>query len=82
MLVLRAASIDVIVVDLKLPRLNGLELLAQTPTRPRATIAVTAFDDVATRDRALRSGFKAYLPKPVEPERLVQEIARQLGSQD
>jgi CheY-like chemotaxis protein len=81
LLVLHAESTDVLVVDLKLPGLNGLQLLAQTPTRPRATIAITAFDDATTRDRALRSGFKAYLPKPVEPERLVQEIARQLGSQ-
>ena len=41
-------STDVLVVDLKLPGLNGLQLLAQTPTRPRATIAVTAFDDATT----------------------------------
>jgi CheY-like chemotaxis protein len=80
--VLRAESTDVLVVDLKLPGLDGLQLLARAPTRPRATIAVTAFDDAATRDRALRSGFNAYFPKPVEPERLVQEIARQLGSPD
>ena len=83
LLVLRAASIDVIVVDLKLPRLNGLELLAHTPTRPRAPIAVTAFDDVATRDRALTGvASMRTCRSPSSQRRLVQEIARQLGSQD
>jgi CheY-like chemotaxis protein len=80
--VLGAASMDVLVVDLKLPGLDGFKLLAHAPTRPPVTIAVTAFDDHEMRDRAAAAGFNAYLPKPVEPETLVQEIARHVGSQN
>jgi CheY-like chemotaxis protein len=39
-----STPIDVLIVDLKLPGLDGLELMAWTPTRPPVTITVTAFD--------------------------------------
>ena len=75
-----AASIDVLVVDLKLPGLDGFKLLARALTRPPVTIAVSAFDDDEIRERVAEAGFNAYLPKPVEPETLVREIARRVGS--
>jgi CheY-like chemotaxis protein len=69
-----------LVVDLKLPGLDGFNLLARAATRPPVTIAVTAFDDNEMRERAAAAGFNAYLPKPVEPETLAQEIARRVAS--
>ena len=78
--VLGAASMGVLVVDLKLPGLDGFKLLARAPTRPPLTIAITAFDDNEMRERAAAAGFNGYFPKPVEPETLVQEIARRVGS--
>jgi CheY-like chemotaxis protein len=79
--VLGAASVDVLVVDLKLPGLDGFKLLALAPTRPPVTIAVSAFDDNEMRERVATAGFNAYIPKPVQPEMLIQEIARHVGSQ-
>jgi CheY-like chemotaxis protein len=77
--VLRSRAVDVLVVDLLLPGMNGLELLANVPPGARLAIAVTAFDDTMTQERALRAGFNLYLRTPVDPHVLAQEIARRVG---
>jgi CheY-like chemotaxis protein len=80
--ILRASTVDVLVIDLKLPGLDGFQVLARISSRPLVTIAVTAFDDNEMRERAAAAGFTAYLAKPFEPETLIQEIAWNLGSHD
>jgi CheY-like chemotaxis protein len=37
-------------------------------------VAVTALAMVGDRDHVLRAGFDGYLPKPIDPEALVQQI--------
>lgn len=44
-------------------------------------IAVTAFARQQDRERALAAGFDLHLPKPVDPDRLIQAI-RELGHHD
>jgi CheY-like chemotaxis protein len=39
-------------------------------------VAVTAFARSEDRERALAAGFDEHLPKPVDPERLVELVAR------
>ena len=81
--VLRSRAVDVLVVDLLLPGgMNGLELLANVPSGSRVAIAVTAFDDTMTQERALRAGFNLYPRKPVDPQMLAQEIARRVATAD
>jgi CheY-like chemotaxis protein len=77
--VLQSEPIDVLVADLVLPGVNGLQLLERAPGRPPVAIAVTAFDDRVSRERALETGFNAYLSKPVDPLVLAQEIAQRAG---
>ena len=78
---LRDASIDVIVVDLVLPDMDGFEFLdrarKQSATAP--AIAFTAYDEDGRGDQALSLGFAAYFVKPVAPSTLIQEIARLIG---
>src|SRR5215213_7757888 len=61
---------DVVVLDLGLPRRNGLlvgeELLARLPNRP-LLIAVTGYADPAARAVAAEAGFDHYLVKPADP---------------
>ena len=78
--VLRSEAVDVLLTDIRLRDADGLELLASAPSRPRVAIVVTEFDDETVRERALRAGFNLYLPKPVDPQMLAQEIARRVGS--
>ncbi|MDB5422676.1 MAG: lytR [Phenylobacterium sp.] len=66
---------DVMLLDIKMPGLNGFELLDALPagTAP-IVIFVTAFDRFAVE--AFKRAAFDYLLKPVEPERLRAAIAR------
>ena len=66
----------VIVVDLNMPHLSGLELLPQlTQNHPQIpVIVVTANDDVSTVVHCMKSGAFDYLVKPVSGSRLLASI--------
>jgi len=72
---------DVVVSDLGLPGMDGLELLRHVRAQaPRSgsdvpAIALTAYARPTDREHALRAGFQAHLAKPVHPERLLAAIA-------
>jgi two-component system response regulator HydG len=71
---------DIVVTDLKMPRMDGIELLSklrdQDPDLP--VIVVTAFGDVGSAVQAMRSGAEDYLTKPVDFDALVLAIERAL----
>jgi two-component system response regulator HydG len=75
---------DVVVTDLKMPRMDGLELLGELrksfPTLP--VIVVTAFGDVATAVAAMKAGADHYLVKPVDFDELTVAIERGLERRD
>jgi CheY-like chemotaxis protein len=77
--ILRSEAVDVLLTDIRLRDADGLELLASASSQPPVAIAVTKFDDETVRERALSAGFDLYLPKPVDPRVLAQEIARRVG---
>jgi PAS domain S-box-containing protein len=71
---------DVLVSDIGMPGEDGYSLMrkiraadAQAGSHLSA-IAVTAYTTADDRDRALKAGFDAYLPKPIEAEQLVRMI--------
>lgn len=64
---------DLVFLDIQMPGLSGLEVVARLERRPQI-IFVTAHDDFAVRafeERALD-----YLLKPVEPDRLARAVSR------
>jgi CheY-like chemotaxis protein len=69
---------DLILCDLQMPVMNGYTMLRRLRADPsfRSTIviAVTAFSMPGDRGAALTAGFQGYLPKPIDPERFVQQI--------
>lgn len=65
---------DVLFLDIQMPRLSGMELLALlTPPLPRV-VFVTAFDDYAVQ--AFEENAFDYLLKPIEPCRLEKTLQR------
>lgn len=63
---------DLVVLDLTMPRMGGLEMLNQMrglDLRPPTIVLTGNVDSTAARE-ALRSGIFAYLPKPVELRQL------------
>jgi CheY-like chemotaxis protein len=75
---LKSARPDLILLDLRMPRMDGfqlLELLKKYPTSEDIPVIVltgsTALPDI---DRALALGVEDFLIKPISPRRLLQKI--------
>jgi DNA-binding NtrC family response regulator len=75
---LAAQRIDAIITDLKMPRMNGLELLEEVCKRHREVpvILLTAFGTVGSAVEALKRGAFDYLTKPFDPEEIRQVVAK------
>jgi CheY-like chemotaxis protein len=56
----------------------GLDRGGDLPQRPSSPpiIFITAFDEPATRERALEAGAAGYLQKPFDEDSLLQAIGR------
>jgi len=71
---------DLVLTDLKMPGMDGLQLLAKLregdPDLP--VIVMTAFGEVETAVRAMRDGARDYLAKPVNVGELSVVVAREL----
>jgi CheY-like chemotaxis protein len=72
---------DVLVVDLMLPDIDGLEVCRRVKQRApqTAVVIITASDDMAVRAAALRDGVAEFVPKHLAAERLGPTIARVFG---
>src|SRR5688500_2380921 len=74
----------VLITDLRMPELDGIELLARIREQNRELpgIVLTAAGDVATAVRAMRAGFADYLTKPVDVDALLLSVERALERRD
>ena len=76
---------DVILMDVQMPELDGLEATRQIRQREQQTgkhaliIAMTAHALSGDRERCLESGMDEYLSKPIRPRQLVETIAAVTG---
>ena len=80
---LRRNHYDVIVSDLKMPRMGGIELLGEIhKLRPNAlTIIMTGFGTVETAIDAMKRGAYDYILKPFKVEEVIHIVARGLDKQ-
>jgi two-component system OmpR family response regulator/two-component system response regulator QseB len=73
---LRAGGIDVVVLDLGLPRLDGMEVIRAARAERLTTpiLVLTARDRVADRIQALNLGADDFLGKPFDPDELIARL--------
>jgi class 3 adenylate cyclase len=75
---LRVSSPDLLLTDVRMPRVSGFDLLAQVRADPRLghlpVIVLTSAGDAATRLQALELGATDFLAKPVDPSELVLRL--------
>jgi CheY-like chemotaxis protein len=73
---------DLIMIDLSMPKLDGWEVFRTLGADPRTSeipcVAVTAYAEI-DRTRALKAGFKDYLPKPFRTGDLLDAVERLLA---
>jgi len=72
----------IVVTDLKMPRMDGMELLSRIMELPQrlSVVMLTAQGSIESAVEAMRMGAYDYIPKPVEPVRLktiLQNASRQ-----
>lgn len=82
MRLVREGRISLVLLDLRLPRLDGWTLLEQIKTEPGLSaipvIVFTASAGALQRERAFSMGAASYLVKPISAARLRKAVARVL----
>jgi two-component system, NtrC family, response regulator HydG len=73
-----------IISDLKMPNMDGMELLKQLNERgiDVPTIVATAFGEVSTAVAAMRAGAEDYLTKPIDFDALLLLVERTLAREE
>jgi|ERR1041384_3535770 DNA-binding response OmpR family regulator len=74
---------DIVLLDLKLPKMDGMTVLREMKKMGRLTnvIMLTASNDVATANECVKIGAKDYITKPYDPEELLHIVNRVLSLQ-
>lgn len=78
--ILKQQKVDVMFTDIRMPRMDGIELvkaMQELPQRP-LTVAVSGYDDFSYAVEMMRMGVREYLLKPVDREK-VKEILEKLS---
>jgi DNA-binding NtrC family response regulator len=72
---------DILLTDLKMPRLDGMDLLARVRAAypDVAIVVMTAYGTIASAVKALRAGAEDYLTKPIDVEELEHLLEAVLG---
>lgn len=75
-----AAKYDLVILDVNMPRMSGLEALKQIKAYDNSIIAIilTAYSNVKDAVEAVRQGAYNYLEKPIKSEDLVALVDRAL----
>ncbi|MBI3301043.1 MAG: response regulator [Deltaproteobacteria bacterium] len=80
--IVRSRPVDVIVLDVMMPGMNGLEVceeLKQLPASP-PIILLTAKDDMATRAAGMALGVSEFVVKPINNRDLLARIRTQIST--
>jgi len=77
---------DVILMDIQLPGIDGLELTRRLKADPRTRdiviVAVTAYAMKGDQAKALAAGCDDYITKPIDTRTLPDTIARHIAKRD
>lgn len=74
--VLREQQVDVMFTDIRMPRMDGIELVKrmQDCSHVPLTVAVSGYDDFSYAVEMLRNGVREYILKPVEREKIAEVL--------
>jgi CheY-like chemotaxis protein len=81
--ILQTDQPDLIVMDIQLPGMDGLEITRKLKEQPATAdipvIAVTSYAMKGDREKALAAGCVGYVTKPIDKNTFIQEVAARLG---
>ena len=69
-------AFDLVLLDIKMPKMNGLDLLKEIKkARPGLPVMiVTGYQSVEMAQEAIRNGAADYIPKPFEPKQIQDAV--------
>ena len=76
---------DVVLMDVQMPNMSGLEAAVAIRAAERSTgrhvpiVAMTAHAMKGDQERCLEAGMDGYISKPIQPDRMMEAIARAAG---
>ncbi len=78
---LRREKIDIVISDIKMPEMNGIELFEKIKEEniPVPVIFITAFATIESAVEAIRAGVFDYIQKPFEEDKIILTVERALG---
>lgn len=75
---LSSQAYDLVLLDIKMPKLDGLEVLRQLKAKPTnhlpPVLVLTAYQSVELAKEAVKLGASNYLPKPFEREQILSAV--------
>jgi two-component system response regulator HydG len=82
--ILDATPIDLVITDLKMPRVSGLDLVRHVRENLKETevMMITGYATVEGAVQAVKTGAEEYLPKPFTDEELFSAVRRALDKLD
>lgn len=79
---LKSRKIDVMLTDIRMPRMTGIELVRETKTlkKPPKIVVISGYDDFNYAVEMLKHGVEDYILKPIKREK-IEEILEKLEKQ-
>jgi two-component system cell cycle response regulator DivK len=82
--ILKTERPDLIVMDIQLPGMDGLEATRKIKEQPSTAdipvVAVTSYAMKGDREKALAAGCAGYVTKPIDKDTFVREVALHVGN--
>ena len=76
--VIKEHKIDVMFTDIRMPKMDGIELVKQMQSCEHVplTVAISGYDDFSYAVEMLRNGVREYILKPIEREKIVSILQK------
>lgn len=77
-------AFDLVLCDLQLPEMSGYDFIGRLHATPEwrriPVVALTAYSMPGDREVAIAAGFTEYLIKPIDPQTLLDDVAKFLAA--
>ena len=76
--ILKEEQVDVMFTDIRMPKMDGIELVRQMQALPHVplTVAVSGYEDFTYAVEMLRQGVREYILKPVERDKITEILQK------
>lgn len=76
--VIREQNVDVMFTDIRMPKMDGIELVKQMQSCEHVplAVAISGYDDFSYAVEMLRNGVREYILKPVEREKIAEVLQK------